>query len=48
MRGKQTWDEVEVFGGVGVDVLAERVGDIFIAVFLILSRALCGETEWRK
>ena len=33
MRGKQTGDEVEVFGGVGVDVLVERVGDIFTAVF---------------
>jgi hypothetical protein len=33
LRGKQTGDEVEVFGGVGVDVLVERVGDIFTAVF---------------
>ena len=33
MRGKQTGDEVEVFWGVGVDVLVERVGDIFTAVF---------------
>ncbi len=33
MREKQAGDEVEVFGGIGIDVLVERAGDIFTAVF---------------